>query len=68
MEFLHWNRKQMSLKFIKDDKQSLANYRLISHFPTCRKLSEHLLYNKMFDFFITNDFICTNKSDFNPEA
>ena len=57
----------MLFQFIKkSDKQSLANYRPISLLPICGKIFELLLYNEMFDFFLTNHFISTNQSGFKP--
>ena len=50
----------------KNDKISLANYRPISLFPICWKIFELILYNEIFDFFITNHFISTNQSGFKP--
>ena len=40
--------------------QSLANY------PICGKIFERLLYDEMFNFFITNHHISTNQSGFKP--
>ena len=51
----------------KNDKQSLANYPLISLLPIRGKLFERLFYNKMFNFFITNHLISTNQSGFKPK-
>ena len=53
----------------KNDKQSLANYQPISLLLICGQLkrrSKRLLYNGMFDFFITNHLISTNQSEFKP--
>ena len=57
-------KKQMLFQFIKNDKQSLANYRSISLLPIRGKIFERLLYKEMFDFFIINHLITTNKSSF----
>ena len=56
----------MLLQFKKNDKQSLANYWLISLYPICGKIFERLLYNEMFNFFITNHILPTNQSGFKP--
>ena len=59
-------KKQMLFQFIKNNKQSLGNYRPISLLPICGKIFERLLYNEVFDFFITNHLISTNQSGFKP--
>ena len=50
----------------KGDKQSLKNYRPISLLPTCGKVFERLICNKMFEYFIENDLISHNQSGFKP--
>ena len=52
----------------KNDNQSLENYRPISLLPIYGKIFERLLYNEMFDFFITNHLISTNQSGFKPRG
>ena len=56
----------MLLQFKKNDKQSLANYWLISLYPICGKIFERLLYNEMFNFFIINHLVSTNQTGFKP--
>ena len=56
----------MLFQFIKNDKHSLVNYRQISLLSICGKIFECLLYNEMFNFFITNNLISTNKSGVKP--
>ena len=59
----------MLFQFIKkNDKQSLANYHPISLLPICGKIFECLLYNEMFDLFITNHLVSTNQSGLNLET
>ena len=59
--------KKLVLHFHKKNgKQFLANYRPISLLPICGKLFERLLYNKMFNFFLTNHLISSNQSGFKP--
>ena len=48
----------------KNEKQLLKNYPPISLLPICRKVLERLLYNSMFEFFIQNNLITPNQSDF----
>ena len=50
----------------KNDKYSVVNYRPILLPPRFGKIFERVLYNEMFDFFITNDLISTNHSGFQP--
>ena len=38
----------------------------ISFFPICGKAFERVLYNEMFDFFLTNHLISTNQAGFKP--
>ena len=52
----------------QNDKQSLANYQPIWLLSICGKIFERLLYNEMFDFFITNHLIFTNQSGFKVAA
>ena len=46
------------------DKQILKNYRPLSLLPG--KIFGILLYNRMFEFFIENNFISKNQSGFRP--
>ena len=50
----------------KDDKQCLSNYRPVSLLPICGKFFERLTFNKMFKFFIENELISPNQSEFKP--
>ena len=54
-------KKQMLPQFIKNDKQLIKNYRLISLLPVCGKILERLIYNKMFKFFTENELISHNQ-------
>ena len=49
-----------------NEKQILKNYRPISLLPVCGKISEKLIFNEMFKFFIENDLISPNQSGFKP--
>ena len=48
----------------RDDKQNVKSYRLVSLLAIFGKIFERLIYNKMFSFFIENDLISSNQSDF----
>ena len=50
----------------KSDKQILKNYRPISLLPICGKVFERLIYNSLFEYFIENNLISPNQSDFKP--
>ena len=63
---LEWKKANIVPIQKENDKQSLANYRPISLLPICGKIFERLLYNEMFNFFITNHLISTNQSGFKP--
>ena len=52
--------------FKKGDKQILKNYPPISLLRVCGKIFEKLIFNEMFKFFIENDLISPNQSDFKP--
>ena len=49
------------------DKQILKNYRLVSLLPTCGKIFEHLLYNRLYEYFIENELISLKQSGFKPQ-
>ena len=59
-----WKKANVVPVHKKNDKQLLKNYRPISLLPICGKVLERLLYNSMFEFFIQNDLITPNQSDF----
>ena len=52
--------------FKKGDKQLLKNYRPISLLFIAAIIFERLHYNQMLEFFIRNDLISQNQSDFKP--
>ena len=54
----------MLYRFIKNDKQLEENYRSTLLLPICEKILEQLIYNKMFELFIDNEFISSNQSGF----
>ena len=51
----------------KGDKQNLKNYRQTSFLPVAGKIFERILYNNMYKFFIENNLISPNQSDFKPD-
>ena len=48
----------------KGDNQILKSYRPIVLLPVCGKISEKLIFRKIFNFFIENDLILPNQSGF----
>ena len=50
----------------KTHKQTLKNYYPVSLLPICSKISERLLYNEMFGFFLNKGLISANQSGFKP--
>lgn len=61
--FFHWNeRKQMLLQFIKNDKQSQANYLPISLLPIHEKNFLTSVIQRDVLFFITNHLISAEQS------
>ena len=57
-------KKAMLLLSIENDKQLLKNYQPTSPFLICGKILERVLYNSMFEFFIQNNLITPNQSNF----
>ena len=57
----------MLLQFIKKAiKKTAENYRPVSLLPVCGKVFERLIYNSLFEFFIENELLFSNQSDFKP--
>ena len=50
----------------KGNKKTLENYRPVSLLPICGKIFERLFYNSLFEFFIANELISSNRSGFKP--
>ena len=61
-----WKKANVVPVFKKGDKQLVKNYYPISLLSITGNISEKLLYNQMFDFFIRNDLISQNQSGFKP--
>ena len=61
-----WKKANIVPTHKKGDKQALKNFRPVSLLPTCGKILERLIFNKMFNFFIENKLISSNHSGFTP--
>ena len=61
-----WKKMNVVPVHKKGDKLILKNYRPISLHPIDGKISEILLYDRMFEFFIENNLISKNQSGFRP--
>ena len=59
-----WKKANVVPVHKKGDKQVLRNYRPVSLLSICGKIFEHLIYNNLHEFFIKNDIISSNQSDF----
>ena len=44
----------------------MENYCLVFLLPICGKIFEGLVYNSLFEFFISNELISSNQSSFKP--
>ena len=64
--FLKIGKEKTLFLFIRNDKQSLKNYRPVSLLQICGKIFERLLWNSIFCFFIENGLISQNHSGFIP--
>ena len=62
-----WKLANVTPIFIKDDKQLIKNYRPISHLPVSGKILEKMIFNNLYDYFTTNNFITKNQSGFRPD-
>ena len=51
-----WEKANVVPVHKKSDKRILKNYRSISLLPIAGKIFERLLYDRMFEFFIANNF------------
>ena len=68
MVYIHMSGKKLMLSqnTQKTHKQTLKNYYRVSLLPICSKISERLLYNEMFGFFLNKGLISANQSGFKP--
>ena len=51
----------------KSDKLNIKNYSPVSLLPICGKIFEVIIFNKMFEFFISNNLISPNQLGFKPD-
>ena len=61
-----WKDANVTPVHRKDDKQLIKNYRPISLLPICAKLFERILFNNIYNYLISNNFITTNQFGFKP--
>ena len=61
-----WKKGNIIPVHKKNDKQRVNNYQPISLLLICCKISEQLIFNKIFGFLIENDLIFQNQSGFKP--
>ena len=59
-----WTKGNMVSAHKKGYKQVSRNCRSVSLLPICRKISERLLYNNLFEFFIKKNLISSDQSGF----
>ena len=62
----NWKKGNIVPIHKKGDKQILKNYRSVSLPPTCGKVFERLIFNKLFDFLLKNNLFSPNQSGFKP--
>ena len=66
-KFRHeWKKANVLATHMKGNKQSLKNYRPLSLLPICTKISEQLIYSKMYTIFTEKNLIYPNQSWFRP--
>ena len=61
-----WKKANVVPVHKKGDKRILKNYRPVSLVPICGKIFERLIYYNLFEYFIENDLLSQNQSDFKP--
>ena len=59
-----WKKANVVPIHKEGNKQTLENYRPVPLLPICGKIFERLIYNSLFEFFIANELISSNKSGF----
>ena len=63
---IEWKKTSVLPVHKKNDKQLKEDCHPISLLPICDKISERLIYNKMFEFFTDNELISSNQSGLKP--
>ena len=61
-----WEKANVVPVHTKRNKQTLENYHHVPLLPICGKSLWCLIYNSLFEFFITNELISFNQSGFKP--
>ena len=65
---IEWKKTSVVPVHTKNDKQLKEDCHPISLLPICDKISERLIYNKMFEFFTDNELISSNNPASNQET
>ena len=61
-----WKKANVVPIHKKGDKQLIENYRPVSLLPICGKVFEHLIFNRLFNYFIENNLLSPHQSGFIP--
>ena len=61
-----WKRANVVLVHKKDDKSLVKNYRPVSLLPIFGKIFERVIYNSLFNYFISNELFTPSQSSFLP--
>ena len=61
-----WKKANVVPVHKKEDKTFIINYRLISLLPIFRKISERLINNSLFNYFLRNKLFTPSQSGFLP--
>ena len=61
-----WKLANVTPIFKKGDKQLIKNYRPISLLPICGKILEKIIFNNLYQYLNSNNFITKNQSGFRP--
>ena len=61
-----WNKSNSVLVHKKSDKQTVDNYRPVSHLPVFGKILERLIFNLLFEYVYENNLLNENQSGFRP--
>ena len=66
MQNSHLKRKNVNVVPVhkKGNKQTLENYHTVSILPVSGKILQRWIYNSLFEFFIANELISSDQSDF----